>query len=85
MNKNLNALPHYSSLSLTFSRCGLCLAQHPQSLRAQIDIGDLVINMWVVGVWLCFVSLCVSVCVHAVECDRVLLSFVCTRFVLRER
>ncbi len=88
MNKNLNALPHYSSLShslafsisLPLSLCGLCLAQHPQSLRAQIDIGDLVINMWVVDV--CFVLwVCVSVSmrVHSVESDWVLLSFVCTR------
>lgn len=89
MNKNLNALPHYSSLSLShclplsFSLCGLCLFQHPQSLRAQIDIGDLVINMWVVVVCVCvfFVSLCPCVCVrvHAAKSDRVLLSFVCTR------
>lgn len=72
MNKNLNALPHYFSPSLTFSishtlslsLCGLCLSQHPQSLRAQIDIGDLVINMWVLDEWLCFVSLCVSVYVQ---------------------
>ncbi len=104
MNKNLNALPYYSSLSLfsrflslscSFSLCGLCLAQHPQSLRAQIDIGDLVINMWDVNVcvYVCFcesVSVCVCVCVHALamESNRVLLSFVCRDvvwFVLRER
>ena len=47
---------HFLYLACSFSLCGLCLAQHPQSLRVQIDLGDQVINMWVAHVWLHFVS-----------------------------
>ena len=65
--------------SPTFSLCGLCLAQRPQSLRAQIDIGDLVINMWVVDAFFFpFVRLRLSLHAHVGDSDRGLLSVMCT-------